>query len=204
MSTTVIISFLRRSGCSLRSFSMIFSTISPYIEGLMNLLQSMPSLNTLSIISTTRRFVKTTTPEDYDPRNIFRIMAKVLSSQSASLQEGHLSDLKILEYTGELYLCPGNYDDLYSSLYSLPSADNAVHGPLHLVKLDLHPATRLPETMIYLSSLVVTENVSLHPSDLEKIIQPSINYYRCRKDFLCRIGLMTSTRVFFLCKNISN
>ena len=64
MSTTVITSFLRRSGCSLRSFSMIFGTVSPYIEGLMNLLQSMPSLNTLSIISTTRRFVKTTTPEE--------------------------------------------------------------------------------------------------------------------------------------------
>jgi len=47
-----ITSFLRRSACSLRSFSMIISSIFlPYYEVLLSPLQSMPSLNTLSIIS---------------------------------------------------------------------------------------------------------------------------------------------------------
>jgi len=129
---------------------MLFSIVPPYFEGFMNLLQSIPSLNTLSItsITTDPRFFKNVTPENYDPRNILQLVAMVLSSQSTS-QQRFLPNLKILEYAGMLYLRPGNYDDLYS----LPPADNAVHGPLHLVKLDLHPATRIPKN-IYLSSLV--------------------------------------------------
>ena len=168
-SMEVVTSFLRRSACSLRSFSITFP---PYfhIEGSMNLLRSMPSLNSLSILS-----IMT----DFDPRNILQLVAKVLSSQSTSLQQGFLPNLKILKYTGKLYLRPGNYSDLYS----LPPVDNAVHGPLHLHKLDLHPITRIPENMIsYLSSLVergVTVNVS---SGSEDILQSSIDYYRCRKD----------------------
>jgi hypothetical protein len=183
-SMEVITSFLRRSACSLRSFSMIFSNFPPYFEGCMNLLQSMPSLDTLSIISiTTTSYFNNTTPEDYDLRNILQLVAKVLSSQSTSLQQGFLPNLKILEYTGKLCLRAGDYD----YLYSLPSADNAVHGPLHLLKLDLHPATRIPKNMIsYLSSLVergVTVNVL---SNSEDILQSSIDYCRCRKDSLCR------------------
>jgi hypothetical protein len=182
LSMEVITFFLRRSACSLHSFSMIFSILfPPHSEGFMNLLQSMPSLNTLSIISVTSRpHIGHTTipPENYDPRYILQLVAKVLSSQSTSLQQGFLPNLKVLEYTGELYLRPGNYEDLYS----LPPADNAVHGPLHLLKLNLHRlVTRIPENMIScLSSLVergVTVNVS---SNSEDILQSSIDHYRNR------------------------
>ena len=82
-----------------------------------------------------------------------------------------------------LHLRPGNFDDLYP----LPPTDNAVHGPLHLVKLDLYPITLIPKNMIsYLSSLVergVTVNVL---SLSEDILQSSIEYYRLREESLCR------------------
>ena len=183
-SMEAITSFFRRSACSLRSFSTIFSCFPPYFEGFMSLLQSMPSLSTLSVMSiTTTREIGNIIPEDYDLRNVLQLVAKVLSSQSASLQQGFLPNLKILEYTGLLHLHPENYGDLYP----LPPADNAVHGPLHLLKLDLYPATRIPENMIsYLSSLVergVTVDVF---SESEDILQSSIDYYRWRKDSLCR------------------
>ena len=198
-SIEVITSFLRISACSLHSFSMIFSIFPPSFEGFMKLLQSMPSLNRLSMISetTTTRYFETTPKDYYDPRNILQLVAKVLSSQntSPSLQQGFLPNLKILEYTGKLYLRPGNYDDLYS----LPPADNAIHGPLHLLKLDLHPATRIPKNMIsYLFSLVergVTVNVL---SKSEDILQSSIDYYGAGKILCAGIGLITWTRVFFL------
>ena len=165
--------FLRRSACSLRSFSVITTTV-PHYEDFMSLLHSMPSLNLLSIISVS---------DDYDPRDILQLVAKVLFSQSTSLRQGFLPNLKILEYTGKLYLRSGNYSDLYS----LPPANNAVHSPLHLLKLDLYPVTRIPENMIsYLYSLAergVTVAVSSNSKD---ILQSSINYYRCRKDSLCR------------------
>ena len=181
-STEVIASFLRRSSCSLRSFTMIFSIRPPYFESFMNFLQSMPSLNTLSIRSI-NTYSESATSEDYDPRNLFQLLAKVLSSQSTSLQQGFLPNLKILEYIGELHLFPGNYEDLYS----LPPADNAVHGPLSLFNLDLYPANRIPKNMIsYVSSLVergITVNVS---SGSEDILQSSIDYYRHREDPLCR------------------
>ena len=177
-SMEVITHFLRKSACSLRSFSMTFSVFPPYFESLINLLQSMPSLNTLSI-----RTLENTAPRDYDPQNILQLVAKVLSSQSSSFQQGFLPNLKILDYTGELRLRPGNYGDLYS----LPPADNAVRGSLHLLKLDLHPATRIPKNMIsYLSSLAergVTVNVL---SNSEDILQSSIDYYRCRQDSSCQ------------------
>ena len=166
----VTTSFLRRSACSLRSLSMIFHIFPPYFEGFMNLLQSMPSLTALSI----------STLERYHPPNILQLVAKVLSSQSASLQQGFLPNLKILEITGELYLRPGDYDDLCP----LPPAHNAVHGPFHLLKLNLCSTTRIPEKMIsYISNLAergVEVNVS---SDSEDILRSSIDYYRCRKDF---------------------
>jgi len=76
----VITSFFRRSACSLRYLSMVLGTVPPYFEGFMNLLQSMPSLNTLSIISmenTRYHFSR-----DYDPRNTLQLVSKVLSSQS--------------------------------------------------------------------------------------------------------------------------
>jgi F-box-like len=181
-SMEVISSFLRRSACSLRSFSVI-SNFSPlYFEGFMNLLQSMPSLNSLSLRSITTTH-ETTTPEDYDPQNILKLLAKVLSSQSTSPHRGFLPNLQILEYTGELCLRPGNYVDQYP----LPPADNTEHGRLRLFKLDLHPATRIPKNMIsYLSKFVergVTVNVM---SNSEDILRSSIDYYRCRRDSLCR------------------
>ena len=176
-----VTSFLSRSACSLRSLSMMFTVAPQYFEGFMNLLQSMPSLTTLSLLSTTALLI--TTPEEYHPRNILQLVSKVLSSQSTSHQQGFLPNLEILEYTGGLYLHSGNYDDLYP----LPPTDNAGRGPLHLLKLNLHGTFRIPENMIsYISSLAergVTVNVL---SSSEDILQSSIDYYRSREDLLCR------------------
>jgi hypothetical protein len=171
-----ITSFLRRCTSSLRSLSIGFS-VPQSSEDFMNLLQSMPSLTTLSLTSITTWDISAV--EEYHPRNILQLVAKVLSSQNSSLQQGFLPNLKILEYTGELNLHSGNYDDIYP----LPPADN-VHGPFHLFKLDLRPATRIRRSMIsYISSLAergVTVNVMSGPDD---ILQSSIDYYRCREDF---------------------
>ena len=172
-STGVITSFLRRSACSLLSFTVVFST---YFDGFMDLLQSMPSLNKLSIMSltTSTNYYMNAPPEDYDPRNILQLIAKVLSSQSTSLQQGFLPNLKIMEYTGRLDQRPEKYDDLYF----LPPTGNAVHGPLHLVKFDIHPETRISKNMIsYLLSLVergITVNVL---SDSKDIFQSSIEFH---------------------------
>ena len=180
-SMEVVSSFLRRSACKLRSFSVIFSISPPYFEGFMSLLQSMPSLDSLLLRSITKT-LETTTPEDYDPQNIFQLLAKVLSSQSSSQQE-FLPNLRILEYKGELYLRPGNYNDLYSSL----PTNNAVRGRLRLFKLDLFPASRIPTNMIfYLSSFAergITVNVKSHSED---ILRSSIDYYRSRGKNLLR------------------
>ena len=177
-----VTSFFRRSACSLRSLSMTFKIFSYYFEGFMNILQSMPSLTTLSIQSVTS-FEISNHPKEYDPRNISELVVKILSSQSTSLKEGFLPNLRILEYTGELYLRSGSYDDLYP----LPPADNVAHGPFHLLKLEIHPANRIPENMIsYVSSLMergITVNVL---SDSKDILQSSIDYYRSRKETLRR------------------
>jgi hypothetical protein len=179
-----IASFLRRSACTLRSFSISFGNSSPYIERFMNVLQSMTSLNTLSLISVTTPICSgIITPDDYNPRNILQLVAKVLSSQNTSLKEGFLPNLKTLECTGRFNLHPGNYSDLYS----LPPADNAARGPFHLLKLELHPATRIPKNMIsYISSLVERGVTVKVLSDSKDILQSSIDYYRCRKEFMCR------------------
>ena len=146
----------------------------------MDLLQSMPSLDTLSIILTSTYF-HITIPEDYDPWNILRLVAKVLSSQSTSLPQGFLPNLKILEYTGKLHLRPENYDDLYS----LPLTDEAVHGPLHLLKFNIHPATRIPKHMIsYFSSLMELGVTVNGLSKSKDILQSSIDYYRSNDDSL--------------------
>ena len=55
LSIEVIASFLRRS--TLRSLSMNFSGTPPHYEDFMRLLQSMPSLNRLSLISGIEKFV---------------------------------------------------------------------------------------------------------------------------------------------------
>ena len=151
----------------------------------MSLLQSMPSLNTLSMMSITNTHLENiciTTPKDYDPRNILILAAKVLTSQSTSLQLGFLPNLETLEYTGKLYLHPGNYDILHSLL----PTDNAAHGPLRLFKINL-TQHRLPKNMIsYLSSFVerdVTVNVMFNSED---ILQLSIDYFRSREDFFGR------------------
>ena len=138
---------------------MIFSIIPQYFEFFMNLVQStwMPSLSTLSILSITT--FKKTNPEECHPQNILQLVAKVLSSQSTSLQQGFLPNLNILEYTGKLHLHSGNYD----GLYPLPPANNTACGPLHFLKLDLYPANCIPEKKIsYVLSLEeqsVTVNV---------------------------------------------
>ena len=142
----------------------------------------MPSLNTLSI--TNVDYTRLTSHEDYDPRNILQLLAKVLSSQSTSLQQGVLPNLKIFEYTGKLNLRPEYFDDLQSLL----PTDNAVHGPLQLIKIDL-TQRRIPKNMIsYFSSFVkrgVTVNVI---SELENIIQTSktIDYFKRREDSFCQ------------------
>ena len=172
-SMEVITSFLGRSACLLHSFTVIFSISPQYFEGFMSLLQSMPSLNILSLISITT--LENTTREEYDPRNVLQLLAKILSSQNTSLHKGFLPNLKILNYTGELRQRPENYDDLYS----LPPADKAFPGPLHLVKLDLHPEIYISKYMIsYLSKLVkrgVTVNVLSKSKD---ILRSSIDFYR--------------------------
>ena len=178
----VITSFFRRSACPLRSFSMAFRSFSPHFERFMNSFQSMNTLSIISIMETAS-YSKNTAPEDYDPRNILQLVAKVLSSQSTSLQQGFLPNLKILEYTGMLRVPSGNLD----ALYALPPADNAVRGPLHLFKLNLHPITRIPKKMMsYFSSLEergVTVNVLSKSKD---ILQSSIDYYRRREVSLYR------------------
>ena len=170
-SMDVITSFLRRSACSLRSFSMDFHSFLPHFERGLIFLKSM---NTLTKISITK---------DYDLWNILQLVAKVLSSRSTSHQQELFPNLKILEYTGMLRLPAGNLDDLYS----LPPADNAVHGPLYLFKLHLHPITRVPKKMMsYFSSLEergVTVNVLSKSKD---ILQSSIEYYKHQEESLCR------------------
>ena len=175
-SMEVVTSFLTRSSCSLRSFAVIFSIFPPYFEGLMNLLQSMPSLDLLSLLSITT--IVEGTPEDYDPRNILQLVARVLASQSSS-QPRYLPNLKILEYTGKLNPRPGNYDDLHPLL----PADNAIHGPLHLFKLDI-TQHRIPKNMISHLSRLVERGLAVNLlSKSEDIFQSSIDYFGRRDDF---------------------
>ena len=176
----LIASFLRRSACSLRSFSIMYKIFPPYLECFMELLLSMPSLNTLSIISitTTPAYLKNITDADYFPQNIMQLLAKVLFSQSTS--QGFLPNLKILDYSGKLRLFPGDR-------YCLPPSDNAVHGPLHLLRLNIHPVTRIPKNMISYLSSVVERGVAVNAlSDSQDILRSSIDYYRYRKDSLTR------------------
>ena len=141
----------------------------------MNLLPLIPSLKTLSITAYTHR-----ASED-DSRNIVQLVAKVVSSQCTTIQRRLLPNLEALEYTGQLRLCPGNY----AELFPLPPTDNAVHGPLRLLKLDLSPIARIPENIIsYFLSLTergITVNVLSRSKD---ILRSSIDYYRCKEDFL--------------------
>ena len=124
----------------------------------MSLLQSIPSLETLSLMSI-RTLWHSPARDEYDPWNVLKLVAKVLSSRNTSLKQGFLPNLKVLEYTGELRVRQGNCDDLYS----LPTADNAFRGPLQIDKFDLHPEIYTSKNMIsYVSSLVergVTVNV---------------------------------------------
>jgi hypothetical protein len=195
-----IASFLRRSACqcSLRSFSVRFSTNSYNLTVLdirfIILLKLMPSLNTLSLISTgiTGKDSDELTfdfddDDEHDPGNILQLVAKVLFSQRTSLQQGFLPNLKTLEYTGKLHLRPFRMARNYCDLYPLPSTDNAAHCPFHLLKLEIHPVTRIPENMIsYISSLVERGVTVKVLSDSKDILQSSIDYYRCRKEFLCQ------------------
>ena len=87
----VVTSFLRRSTCSLRSLSI--RILPNYHERLMNILQSMPSLTTLSIKSVTS--FKFSSRSKYRPQNISQLVVKVLSSQSTSIQQGFLPNLRI-------------------------------------------------------------------------------------------------------------
>jgi hypothetical protein len=79
--------------------------------------------------------------------------------------------------------------------FPLPPADNVVQGPLHLLKLDLHPRTRIPKNIIsYFLSLAergVTVNVL---SGSEDILQSSIStIIGARKSPCAGIGLITWT-----------
>ena len=172
----VITSFLGRSACSLHSFSMAFRGFPPHFETFKIFFRS---INTLSITS----FFDYTL-ENHDLWDIFQLIAKVLSTQSISPQHGFLPNLKILGYTGKLRLPARGLDAL---VYTLPPADNAVRGPLHLFKLDLHSITRIPKKMMsYFSGLEergVTVNVM---SNSEDILQSSIDYYRRKEEFLRR------------------
>ena len=105
----------------------------------MSLLQSIPSLKVLSI--TTK--MKNTSSKDYNTLNIFQLVAKVVSSRSASLQQGFLPNFEILKYTGKLHL----------HLYPLPPVNNTIHGPLRLLKLDIHSATHISKVISYIPRL---------------------------------------------------
>jgi len=130
----------------------------------------MTSLNTLSITTLEEGNIS----GEYDPRNILQLVAKVFSSQNTPRHQGFLPNLKILDYTGELRLRPGNYDEIYT----LPPANYAFRGPLHLVKLELLSEIYIPENMIsYLSTLVergVTVKVLSKSKD---ILQSSIEHH---------------------------
>ena len=176
-----ITSFLKRSACSLRSFSMAFRNFTPHFETFKIFFRS---INTLSLTS----FFNYTL-ENHDLWNIFQLVAKVLSTQSISPQHGFLPNLKILEYTGNLRLPARRLNTL---VYTLPPAHNAVRGPFHSLKLNLdylHSITRMPKKMMsYFSSLEergVTVNVMSDSEDRD-ILQSSIDYYRRREEFLCR------------------
>ena len=178
-------SFFRRSACSLRSFSMAFPKFPPNFERFMHFFGSMDTLSIISITETAS-YSKNTAPEkDYDLRNILQLVAKVLSSQSTSPspQQCFFPNLKIVKYTGKLRLPAGKLDDLYS----LPPANNAVHCPLHLFKLDIHPITRIPKKLISYFSGLVERGVTVKVlSKSEDIFQSSIDYYRRREESLCR------------------
>ena len=169
-----IASLLKRSTCSLRSFS-ITCDLSIHLEEFTSLLQLMPSLKTLSLRSADEE------SHQHDLRSIMQLVDKVLSSQSATLQRGLLPNLEVLEYTGQLCLglCPEN-------LHPLPPTDNIVHdGPLHLLKLSLHSKPRIPKTFIScflsLAARGVTVNVL---SRSEDILQSSMDYYKAKEESL--------------------
>ena len=175
----VITSFLRRSACSLRSFSTTFCSVPPHFDETF-----MISFRSINILSITSFF--DSSQENYDLWNILQLMAGVLSSQSTSPQRGFLPDLQILEYTGNLRLPARSFFLLDALLYTLPPADNTVRGPLRLFKINIHSTTRIPKKMMtYFSSLEergVTVNVL---SKSEDILQSSIDYYRGREESLC-------------------
>ena len=177
-SMEVITSFLRRSACPLRFFYMAFRSLPPRSEWSRIFFRSINILSVTSFFDYPR--------EDHDLWNILKLVAKVLSSQSTSPQQGLLPNLKILEYTGRLRPPAGNLDTLVNTL---PPANNAVRGPLHLLKLDLYPITRIPKKMLsYFSSLEergVTVKVLSDSEDI-RVLQSSIDYYRRREEFLSR------------------
>jgi F-box-like len=164
--------FFERSACSLRSFSITFN-VSKHFERFMSLLPLIPSLKILLITSYPYRV------SGDDSWNILQLVAKVVSSQSTTIQQGLLPNLEVLEYTGQICLRPGNY----AELFPLPSTDNAVHGPLRLLKFDLDPTGIIPENIIsYFLSLTergLTVNVLSGSRD---ILQSSIDYYRLKED----------------------
>ena len=82
--------------------------------------------------------MKNTSSKDYNTLEIFQLLAKVVSSQSVSLQQGFLQNFEILKYTRKLHL----------HLYPFPPVNNTIHGPLRLLKLDLHSATHIIKNAI--------------------------------------------------------
>ena len=176
----VVTSFLRRSACSLSSFSKTFRSFPPHFETFMIFFRS------IKIFSITLTSFFDYSPENHDFWDILKLAAKVLSSQSTSPQQGLLPNLKILEFTGRLRPTGGNLNALVNTL---PPADNAVRGPLHLFKLDLYPITRIPKKLLsYFLSLEergVTVKVLSDSEDI-RVLQSSIDYYRRREEFFSR------------------
>ena len=92
-STEVVTSFLRRSACSLRSFSMAFPSFPPHFEKFAKFFRSISTLSITSITDANDY----TSPEDYGLWNILQLVAKVLSSRSTSHQQELFPNLKILD-----------------------------------------------------------------------------------------------------------
>ena len=74
-------SFLRRSACPLRSFSMAFPSFPPHFEWFMKIFRSINTLSKISITETDD-YVN---PEDHDLWNIFQLMGTMFSPRRAHM-----------------------------------------------------------------------------------------------------------------------
>ena len=185
----VITSLFKRS-VSLRS--MTLTIFPPYSEGFTSLLQSVPSLNTTLSIND-HQWLGGYCPWGLWPtKHIETSGLKVLFSRRAHLFTKHFYQTsRLLEYTGKLYLRPGNYGDLYS----LPPASVTlfIYLPSTFIAV-----SRIPKNMIrvsYFISLVergVWVDVLSKQKKFCRLLLSSIGAW---KSPCAGIGVITWTRI---------